>query len=919
MLTEEILPESRLLQKSSSERPKAIILGGQSGAGKGGLAKAAERELLDDVVRIDPDKLRDFHPDVEEFRAASPYNWSGLTHPDASAWADELRDAAVAGRKNLIFDTTLSNGEWSSDLISDMQAKGYEVEIRVVASPKLESELGVDKRFAEKLDDEGYGRHVPEGARDATYDKLPGSLDLIHARTDVRIRIFNREGVELYDSRTDPRPPGLALQEARDARLKDPAITHKLRDGWREQQAWHRDLPQALPNDKIDPRTRDNLLVERSNNHVVDGVDRAARQAVDVDHVIRIRPTRIRAGSTLGIAGLALDAYDAADTLRTSGRLRSEGNDTAAESELIHFGARSVGGFAGAGLGMTAGAVAGVETGPGLVVTGALGGIAGAVAGDEIAAWTDNRRIYNQQDRQGHAWTYDPDQPAQGWQRHAPIDASNDGIDNPRRGPLRASPALANELNYRSTSTSVELMLGGPPSQRDPFVQPAKASDPPSAFPAAWTRDTDQQAWQREVMVAFTERGMSQKRVDVASPERADELDRAAAQTVLQNAANSPAAIAARYEEAYARNGWAAHGPMPDAVRHARSDPDTLIASDANRYQRRANGEWVSEGLIYNATATGNLREELDATREVLRARLPSPRTVQAPPPPTPDDRLRDTVMGAYANAGVVPDAARLAASVAAVRATQTMHGLDPDTTALQLQRGAQGRLDVDSPIASLRLDADGKTYVVAAVTTTEDIQRAQGPTPAADARPAPSATMAQSDRLVEQYLHALAAGDDEGVRAASIAFLDSDDGQRLVAGSQERTLQHQQHLPGRDRPLFVQAMQHLERLGPEAVGYADQADMERIAGVVACEATQRRMPSIDDIHVRDDGHLRVSCHNERNPVLSQYTQIDGLLASFQPLERSFQKLEVETQRQAQQDMQRAHERQASAQHGMWM
>lgn len=654
-------------------------------------------------------------------------------------------------------------------------------------------------------------------------------------------------------------------------------------------------------------------------DHVLAGRQHMDEFVIQMGHEARVHTTRIRAGSTLGIAGLALDAYDAADTLRTSGRLRSEGNDTAAESELIHFGARSVGGFAGAGLGMTAGAVAGVETGPGLVVTGALGGIAGAVAGDEIAAWTDNRRIYNQQDRQGHTWTYDPDQPAQGWQRHAPIDASNDGIDNPKRGPLRASPALANELNYRSTSTSVELMLGGPPSQRDPFVQPAKASDPPSAFPAAWTRDADQQAWQREVMVAFTERGMSRKRVDVASPERADELDRAAAQTVLQNAANSPAAIAARYEEAYARNGWAAHGPMPDAVRHARSDLDTLFASDANRYQRRANGEWVSEGLIYNATAAGNLREELDATREVLRARLPSPRTVQAPPPPTPDDRLRDTVMGAYANAGVVPDAARLAASVAAVRATQTMHGLDPDTTALQLQRGAQGRLDVDSPIASLRLDADGKTYVVAAVTTTEDIQRAQGPTPAADARPAPSATMAQSDRLVERYLRALAAGDDEGVRAASIAFLDSDDGQRLVAGSQERTLQHQQHLPGRDRPLFVQAMQHLERLGPEAVGYADQADMERIAGVVACEATQRRMPSIDDIQVRDDGHLRVSCHNERNPVLSQHTQIDGLLASFQPLEQSFQKLEVETQRQAQQDMQRAHERQASAQHGMWM
>src|SRR5690606_31707095 len=38
------------------------------------------------------------------------------------------------------------------------------------------------------------------------------------------------------------------------------------------------------------------------------------------------------AGRALGIAGLALDAYDGAQTYRAVGRLRGEGNDTAAES-----------------------------------------------------------------------------------------------------------------------------------------------------------------------------------------------------------------------------------------------------------------------------------------------------------------------------------------------------------------------------------------------------------------------------------------------------------------------------------------------------------------------------------------------------------------------------------------------------------
>ena len=88
---ERVVPRSGLLEKVSHERPRVIILGGQPSAGKGSLARTAEAELCGDTVKIDPDALRDFHPRVNEFRASNPHSWSGLTHNDASAWADEMR------------------------------------------------------------------------------------------------------------------------------------------------------------------------------------------------------------------------------------------------------------------------------------------------------------------------------------------------------------------------------------------------------------------------------------------------------------------------------------------------------------------------------------------------------------------------------------------------------------------------------------------------------------------------------------------------------------------------------------------------------------------------------------------------------------------------------------------------------------
>ncbi len=50
-------------------------------------------------------------------------------------------------------------------MIKELQSKGYDVEIRAVAAHRLESELGVDKRFADKLNIDGFGRYVPEVVR----------------------------------------------------------------------------------------------------------------------------------------------------------------------------------------------------------------------------------------------------------------------------------------------------------------------------------------------------------------------------------------------------------------------------------------------------------------------------------------------------------------------------------------------------------------------------------------------------------------------------------------------------------------------------------------------------------------------------------------------------------------------------------
>jgi hypothetical protein len=588
----------------------------------------------------------------------------------------------------------------------------------------------------------------------------------------------------------------------------------------------------------------------------------------EVDAPNRVGPAHMQAGRTLGVAGLALEIYDGADSLRTAQRLRGEGNATAAESELVHFGARSVGGWTGAGIGMAGGALLGVKSGPGLLVTGTIGGVAGVFAGDKFAEWTDNRRIYNQE-LGGNTWTYDPENPALGWRRQAPIDSTNDSVDNARRGDLRASPATENQLNYQATSVSVELVLGGPPAQRNPFSLPAEAGDPTSSQPTNWERNPETGKWQREVYGAFVERGGTPHYTDTADDARAAQLDRQAAAIVVENAANSPASIAARYEDTYIRNGWAAYGPMPEAVRNARTNIDKLVSSEGDLYERQADGRWVSDGMFYDSTASGNLHDELEATRAVLEARLPPPREIPPVPPMDAEARLRDAVAGAYRNAGVEVDDRQVAIAAAAVRATWDANGLDPATTALQIKPQDDGRYGPDSPIASLRLEADGKTYAIAAVTSADEIRRAglaPQPVPERAQQPVePTAPASRQSRL-----------------------------------SDPREPGHPDHR------LYAQIEQGVHRIDAD-LGRSPDANSERLAMSAFAAAKTQQLTAADHIVINRQGTEHPAGAfvfvvqgqdpwDERNRVARIATQ-DAL---NQPVERSLQQVDTLRQDQAQ-------------------
>ena len=721
---EEVLQNARLERFTSQEHPKAIILAGQPGAGKGGLVRATRNEFSGDVLVIDPDEQREFHPDAKRWQQESPYSWSQKTNADAGAWAGELRDAGVERRVNLIVDTTLGDAKSATRLIEGLQKAGYEVEVRAVATHRLESEHGVDERFTRRIDLEGVGRDVPLEFHDKVYRDLPENLDRIREATGVPMRIYDRSGAELYDSRWGVSSPSAVMNEARNARLEDPEITQQLRERWQAQAQWHRELPERIERGELGltPETSDALQREQLACGKFDLSAQRAEAAATVDEIIRpsaepVRPPISgfelpplgRAGTTAGLAGVAMAAaaYDAKETGERISTAFSQDNPAAVRSEATHFTARGVGGAAA----MFTPAAVGVSGGP-AVALAVADGVLLTEAFDRGAKFLDVRKITHQTASDGADYDFNGKQ----WIREdLRADFRDDGVQRLQQQDFAARPEIERELNAKASAEAVKQAIGTT-NPRDPFEQPANASDAPSTRPSPWRYEAQSGEWAR---TRFEEIDPTDPRLpdreirDVATAERAAGLNRQALETIDRNIVEGPAVLAAQYQIGVKRSGFGDFGAEPEAVATA-LNPNTLEASNGKQYVRDAQGQWSHDGT----PATGNRALELDAMRERLtpvlaqhQQQLADTKSYEAP---TPEQRDRAQLRLAYTNEGWNLSPEQFEASYLAVKHTRQMSDATAENTGLVLEKDANGQTSINSPILHTRQGSNNEVQVAA-------------------------------------------------------------------------------------------------------------------------------------------------------------------------------------------------------------
>lgn len=202
--------------KTKSKIPTAIFTIGPPGSGKTGLNGLAQKELNGNLVIVNNDELRSFHPKAEEIAKKYPKEYIKITNEESKYWTDELVDKTIEEGYNILYEGTGRKIEIFKRMIEKMLQHGYRIIIKAMAVNELNCMMSIVERYAGQVQHKGWGRIVSTKTFYKSYDaEMMETIDTLEKEGEI-------SEVEVYIRSNEPINPSkiysTSLKQYKDAK-----------------------------------------------------------------------------------------------------------------------------------------------------------------------------------------------------------------------------------------------------------------------------------------------------------------------------------------------------------------------------------------------------------------------------------------------------------------------------------------------------------------------------------------------------------------------------------------------------------------------------------------------------------------------------------------------------------------------------
>lgn len=201
--------------KTISSTPKAVLLGGQSGAGKTTIHRIKQKEFQGNIIIIDGDSFRSQHPNYLALQEEYGKYSVDYTKDFAGKMVEHLIGELSKQSYHLLIEGTLRTTEVPRKTAQSLKSRGYQVSLALIATKPELSYLSTLIRYEELYAiDPNQARATPKEYHDGIVEHLVDNLrELENDKLFNRIQIYQRDRHCVYDSETDKGIAAEVLQE----------------------------------------------------------------------------------------------------------------------------------------------------------------------------------------------------------------------------------------------------------------------------------------------------------------------------------------------------------------------------------------------------------------------------------------------------------------------------------------------------------------------------------------------------------------------------------------------------------------------------------------------------------------------------------------------------------------------------------
>lgn len=200
--------------KTISNAPHAVILGGQSGAGKTTIHRVKMMESKGDYIVIDGDTYRAQHPHFRALQEKYGVDSVEYTKMFAGKMVEALINKLSSLQYNLIIEGTLRSADVPIKTATLLKSKGYTVEFCLIATKPELSYLTTRLRYLEMLVvDPLQARATPKAHHDGIVKSLVSNINEIEqSGLFESVQVYKRDLVQVYNSKQCTEPVGTIVE-----------------------------------------------------------------------------------------------------------------------------------------------------------------------------------------------------------------------------------------------------------------------------------------------------------------------------------------------------------------------------------------------------------------------------------------------------------------------------------------------------------------------------------------------------------------------------------------------------------------------------------------------------------------------------------------------------------------------------------